>query len=79
MGLPITLAMRNDHRLISDDVVYVRRLGNRIEGLCSRLTQYMMEIRGLGIIDIRELYGARAIRERKTIELVIHFELWDGA
>ncbi len=60
------------HRLCADDVVEIRRtpekmlLGQGVHSL-----RYHMEIRGLGIIDVRALYGARAIRERKLVELVI--------
>ncbi|HSB04722.1 MAG TPA: HPr(Ser) kinase/phosphatase [Thermodesulfobacteriota bacterium] len=66
------------HRLIADDMVSIqRRLPAALFGSGFDVIQHHMEIRGLGIINIRHLFGVEAIRERKRIELVIELVAWD--
>ena len=67
------------HRLVADDTVEVRCVnGNTIMGQGpNKLISHHMEIRGLGIIDVSQLYGVRAIREQKEIQLVVKLETWD--
>jgi HPr kinase/phosphorylase len=66
------------HRLIADDMVSIqRRLPATLLGSGFDVIQHHMEIRGLGIINIRHLFGIEAIRERKRIELVIELVAWD--
>ncbi len=66
------------HRLVADDLVLVSRRGNDILiGKGHELQQHHMEIRGIGIIDIRALFGIRAIRLQKRIEVVVRLEEWD--
>ncbi|OQY19985.1 MAG: HPr(Ser) kinase/phosphatase [Desulfobacteraceae bacterium 4572_35.1] len=69
------------HRLVADDVVKVRKkLPAVLFGEGSDLLNYHMEIRGLGIINIKHLFGVSAIRERKKIDLTIELLKWeDGA
>lgn len=68
------------HRLIADDVVKVRmKLPAVLFGEGSDLLHYHMEIRGLGIINIKHLFGVAAIRERKKIDLAIELVEWDSA
>jgi HPr kinase/phosphorylase len=65
------------HRFISDDVVdIVRAAGGRLTGKAPALSRYFMEIRGLGIINIREIYGARAICRQSQVDLVIRLKKW---
>ncbi len=65
------------HRLIADDMVSIqRRLPTSLFGSGFDVIQHHMEIRGLGIINIRQLFGVEAIRERKRIELVIELVAW---
>ena len=67
------------HRLVADDLVYIKRLANRIlMGSRSEIIKHHMEIRGLGIINIESLFGVGAIRDKKRIELVIRLEEWDN-
>lgn len=67
------------HRLVADDLVYIRRLANRIlMGSRSEIVKHHMEIRGLGIINVESLFGVGAIRDRKRIELVVRLEEWDN-
>lgn len=66
------------HRLVADDLVYIKRLANRIlMGSRSEIIKHHMEIRGLGIINVESLFGVGAIRDKKRIELVIRLEEWD--
>ncbi len=66
------------HRLISDDVVKIRlREGASLEGSGPELTRHLMEIRGIGIINVAHLYGAVCVRDHKTVELIVKLEEWD--
>ena len=64
------------HRLISDDAVLIKKIGGNLEGSSPELTREYLEIRGLGIINIRDLFGVSAIGKRKCVELVIEFKRW---
>ena len=73
----LDLVMRG-HRLVADDVVGVKRKPpSTCYGFGSELIKYHMEIRGLGIINIKDLFGVAAIRDEKVIELVIELAAWD--
>jgi HPr kinase/phosphorylase len=66
------------HRLVADDLVYVSRRGNDVLiGKGHELQQHHMEIRGIGILDVRALFGIRAIRQQKRIEVVVQLEDWN--
>lgn len=66
------------HRLVADDLVMINRRGNDILiGRGHELQRHHMEIRGVGIIDIPSLFGIRAVRQQKRIELVVHLEEWN--
>jgi HPr kinase/phosphorylase len=69
------------HRLVADDVVVVRRRGfDVLIGQAHEHQQHHMEIRGIGIIDVRALFGVRAVRQQKRIEVVVQLEHWsEGA
>jgi HPr kinase/phosphorylase len=65
------------HRFISDDVVDVVRMSvGRLVGRAPALSRYFMEIRGLGIINIREIFGTRAICRQSQVDLVIRLKKW---
>ncbi len=67
------------HRLGADDVVQVTRRGNTLIGQGHELSAHHMEIRGVGLIDIPALFGIRAVRQQKRVEVVVHLEDWDNA
>ncbi len=68
------------HRLVADDLVFATRRGHDIViGHGHELQRHHMEIRGVGIIDIRALFGVRAIRQQKRIEVVVQLEHWDDS
>jgi len=65
------------HRLVADDVVMVTRKGEGIlMGAGTDLVKHFMEIRGLGLIDVRSMFGIRAIRYQKRVEIVVELEEW---
>lgn len=65
------------HRLVADDVVRVRRRGlDVLIGRPMEQQQFHMEIRGVGIIDVRALFGIRSVRQQKRIEVVVQLERW---
>ncbi|MCF8240260.1 MAG: HPr(Ser) kinase/phosphatase [Melioribacteraceae bacterium] len=66
------------HRLVADDVVIFTKKGEGIlMGSGTELVKHFMEIRGIGIIDVRSMFGIRAIRFQKRLEVVIELEIWD--
>ncbi len=68
------------HRLVADDVVRVTRLGQDVLiGRGAEGHQHFMEIRGIGLIDIAALFGIRAVRQQKRIEVVVQLEDWTSA
>jgi HPr kinase/phosphorylase len=66
------------HRLVADDVVEIRRRDGTLVGAGPELTRYHMELRGLGLINLRDLYGASSIRLSRRVELVIALERWEA-
>ncbi len=66
------------HRLIADDVVEIKRKLDVLIGSSPDLTRYHMELRGLGVINIKDLYGVSAIRMSQRIELVVSLERWEA-
>lgn len=67
------------HRLVADDVVMITRKGEGIlMGSGTDLVKHFMEIRGLGLIDVRSMFGIRAIRYQKRVEVVVELEEWAG-
>jgi len=66
------------HSLVADDRVTIRRYpSGDLIGYCEEPAKHHMELRGLGIINVKDLFGLAAIRERKTIDLVIELEPWE--
>ena len=67
------------HRVVADDTVHITRRGNDVLlGRGLELQGHHMEIRGIGIIDVRALFGIRAIRQQKRIEVVVQLEEWSS-
>lgn len=70
--------VKRGHRLVADDCVEIRQeTENTLVGNAPKLIEHLLEIRGLGIIDVMTLFGASAIRSFKRISLVIELENWD--
>jgi HPr kinase/phosphorylase len=67
------------HRLVADDTVEIRRrAASVLIGACPDLTRHHMEIRGLGIINVRDLFGVASTRSSKRVELVVQLERWEA-
>jgi HPr kinase/phosphorylase len=68
------------HRLVADDTVEIRRRAETVLiGTCPELTRHHMELRGLGLIDVKELFGIASTRSSKRVEFVVQLERWDPA
>ncbi|MCS6808374.1 MAG: HPr(Ser) kinase/phosphatase [Bacteroidota bacterium] len=66
------------HRLVADDVVILtQKRDDILIGTGTQLVQHFMEVRGLGLIDIRQMFGIRAVRYQKRLEIVVELEHWD--
>ncbi|HEX4420969.1 MAG TPA: HPr(Ser) kinase/phosphatase [Kofleriaceae bacterium] len=64
------------HRLVADDVIKVRRQGGQVIGRGTGIIGHHMEIRGIGIINVKDLFGVSAVRDTKKIELVVELREW---
>jgi len=67
------------HRLVGDDVIRIRRHGHQLSGRGAGLLGHHMEIRGLGIINVKDLFGISAVREAKVIDLIVELHEWDAS
>ena len=66
------------HRLVADDVIILTKKGEGIlMGAGTDIAKHFMEIRGLGVIDVERMFGIRAIRYQKRLEIVVELEVWD--
>ncbi len=66
------------HRLVADDLVIASRRGTDVlVGRGHELQRHFMEVRGIGLIDVRAIFGVRAVRQQKRIEVVVHLEEWN--
>ena len=69
--------LRRGHRIVADDIVVIRRVGNVLDGSANPLVKNFMELRGVGLVNIVRLYGASSIKLNQEIELIIELENWD--
>jgi HPr kinase/phosphorylase len=75
----LDLVMRG-HRLVTDDIIEVKKIGALdLMGEAPEMIRNLLEIRGIGIVDIRQLFGVSAVRHRKKIELVVELLDWDSS
>ena len=67
--------VRRGHRLVADDAVEIRKMSEKILlGTAPEITRYFIEVRGIGIVDVKQLFGAGAIKQKKNIDLVVKLE-----
>ncbi len=70
--------VKRGHRLVADDAVEIRRMNRTtLSGSAPEMIRYLMELRGLGLIDVRKIYGIGAVLPSCNIDLVVNFEHWD--
>lgn len=72
----IELIMRG-HRLVADDAVELRRISGQLIGTAPEVIRNYIELRGIGVIDVRQLFGMKAVKPETQLDLVINFEQWD--
>ncbi len=69
--------IKRGHRLVSDDVVEIRKVSDdTLIGSAPDITKHFIELRGIGIIDVKALFGVSSVRDTQSIDLVIHLEEW---
>ncbi len=73
--------VKRGHRLIADDAVEIKRIAaNRLEGSAPELIRHYIELRGIGVVDVRSLFGMSAVKKEAAIDLIVNLEAWqDGA
>lgn len=70
--------LKRGHRLIADDAVEIKQAGrNSLVGSAPEMIRYYMELRGIGVVDVRRLFGVGAVKLSERIDLVVNLELWD--
>ncbi len=70
--------VRRGHRLVADDLVEIRKVSDQsLLGTAPEIIRHFIEIRGIGILDVKNLYGVGAVKMMENINLVINLELWD--
>lgn len=70
--------IKRKHRMIADDVIHIKKIApTHLEGSAPESTRYLMEIRGIGILDISKMYGISSVLNNKRIDLVIEMEMWE--
>ncbi len=70
--------VKRGHRLIADDAVEIKVIGrDSLVGSAPELIRYYMELRGIGVINVRHIYGVGAVKPESSIDLIVHLEPWD--
>ncbi len=68
--------IKRGHRLIADDNVIIKEIANQLYGTAPDIIRYFMELRGIGIINVKSMYGSGSVLDEKNIQLVIELENW---
>ncbi len=68
--------IKRGHRLIADDNVIIKEIANELYGTAPDIIRYFMELRGIGIINVKSMYGSGSVLDEKMIQLVIQLENW---
>jgi HPr kinase/phosphorylase len=70
--------VKRGHRLIADDLVEIRRVSDKtLLGRAPEIIRHLIEIRGIGILDVKELFGVSSVKMQENVDFVINLELWD--
>ena len=69
--------LKRGHRLVADDAVEIRHIGTRLVGSAPELIRHYIELRGIGIVDVQQLFGMSSVREEKNLDLVVNLEPWN--
>ena len=68
--------IKRGHRLIADDNVIIKEIANELYGTAPEIIRYFMELRGIGIINVKSMYGSGSVLDEKMIQLIIQLENW---
>ena len=69
--------LKRGHRLVADDAVEIKRVSNRtLVGASPEIIRHFVELRGIGVIDVKEIFGMGAVKDTESINLIIHLEPW---
>ena len=68
--------IKRGHRLIADDNVIIKEIANELYGTAPEIIRYFMELRGIGIINVKSMYGSGSVLDEKKIQLIIQLENW---
>ncbi|MBQ8319562.1 MAG: HPr(Ser) kinase/phosphatase [Clostridia bacterium] len=68
--------IKRGHRLIADDNVILKEIAHELTGTAPEIIRYFMELRGIGIINVKSMYGSGSVLDEKTLQLVIELERW---
>lgn len=69
--------LKRGHRLVADDAVEIKRLGNRLVGTAPEVIRHYIEVRGVGVVDVQMLFGMGSVQHETQIDLVIQLEKWN--
>ncbi len=70
--------LKRGHRLVADDAVEIKRVSNRtLVGSSPEIIRHFVELRGIGVIDVKEIFGIGAVKDTESIDLIIHLEPWE--
>lgn len=70
--------LKRGHRLVADDAVEIKRVSNKtLVGSAPDIIRHFVELRGIGVIDVKEIFGVGAVKDTESINLVIHLEQWE--
>lgn len=69
--------IKRGHRLVADDAVEIRRIGETLTGTAPELIRHYLEVRGIGVIDVQKLFGMGGVKASAQIDLVVQLEFWD--
>ncbi|MBQ1241808.1 MAG: HPr(Ser) kinase/phosphatase [Oscillospiraceae bacterium] len=69
--------IKRGHRLVADDAVEIRRIGDQLIGTAPSLIKHYLEVRGIGVVDVRKLFGMSGVKPSTELDLVLKLERWD--
>ena len=71
--------IKRGHRLVADDLVEIHKTGDfNLIGSAPEITRHFVELRGIGVVDIKSLYGVESVKDFQKIDMIINLEQWDG-
>ena len=72
--------VKRGHRLVADDLVEISRISDKlIVGQAPEMTRHFVELRGIGVVDVKSLYGVESVMDSTTVDMIISLEEWDNS